>query len=107
MLKTLTWGNTQKITKNDSIQEMKNMFPVLTSEGFLQNYRNFYLTVFEIEGGRMDGRTTDGRNITPIKMKLGQVKSVQILIIIMHLASSSHIWSLFAQIHKLNKSKSR
>ena len=34
----------------------------LTSEGFLQNYRNFYLTVFEIQRGT-DRRTTDGQRM--------------------------------------------
>ena len=45
---------------------------VLTSEGFLKNYRNFYLTVFEIEGGTNGRRTDDGRNITPIAQPLAR-----------------------------------
>ena len=36
-----------------------------------------------------------------------KLKSVQILLKIIHLASGSHIWSFFAQHHMLTKSKSR
>ena len=36
-----------------------------------------------------------------------EIKSVRILLKIIHLASSSHIWSLCAEHHTLTKSKSR
>ena len=35
-----------------------------------------------------------------------ELKSVRILLKIIHLASSSHIWSLCAEIHAMTKSKS-
>ena len=58
-------GETHQKSRNDSIKK-KKCSRVITSEGFLQNHRNFYLTVFEIQRGTDgrrtdDGQTTDGR----------------------------------------------
>ena len=47
----------QKIQKLFNEKKRKICSRVFTSEGFLQNNRNFYLTVFEIQRGT-DGRRT-------------------------------------------------